>query len=212
MKHAILWMPLSANLFRLESSFLPRAKRATNRNNVATEKRNKLFFSVEFFFLLIFEIYMKDFYFSSYGHCCDVITPIFDDNSKNKYRRIFFIIFPVLFSTLRTFYKVSITSEREGGQHVRNWEKAFTWNMRNVLKRLGNQFSDFYFSSYGHFVPKITPIFNEFSPITWNIKTAKNCTSFFIYSSHSAFFKEIWSLLRGGESAYPSLGQGPITI
>ena len=31
--------PLSANLFRLESSILTRAKRATNRNNVATEKR-----------------------------------------------------------------------------------------------------------------------------------------------------------------------------
>ena len=27
-------------------------------------------------------------------HFCDVITPIFDDNSKNKNRRIFFIIFP----------------------------------------------------------------------------------------------------------------------
>ena len=32
-------MPLSANLFRLESSILTRAKRATSRNNVATEKR-----------------------------------------------------------------------------------------------------------------------------------------------------------------------------
>ena len=35
-------MPLSANLFRLESSILTRAKRATNRNNVATEKRRDL--------------------------------------------------------------------------------------------------------------------------------------------------------------------------
>ena len=34
-------MPLSANLLKLESSTLPRAKRATNRNNVATEQRNK---------------------------------------------------------------------------------------------------------------------------------------------------------------------------
>ena len=32
-------MPLSVNLLKLESSILPRAKRATNRNNVATEKR-----------------------------------------------------------------------------------------------------------------------------------------------------------------------------
>ena len=31
---------LSANLLKLESSILPRAKRATNRNNVATEQRN----------------------------------------------------------------------------------------------------------------------------------------------------------------------------
>ena len=29
-----LWIPLSANLFRLKSSILTRAKRATNRNNV----------------------------------------------------------------------------------------------------------------------------------------------------------------------------------
>ena len=32
-------MPLSANLLKLKSSILPRAKRATNRNNVATDKR-----------------------------------------------------------------------------------------------------------------------------------------------------------------------------
>ena len=35
-----LWMPLGANLLKLESSILTRAKRATNRNNVATEKRS----------------------------------------------------------------------------------------------------------------------------------------------------------------------------
>ena len=34
-------MPLSANLLKLGSSILPRAKRATNQNNVATEKRIK---------------------------------------------------------------------------------------------------------------------------------------------------------------------------
>ena len=37
-------MPLSANLFRLESSILTQAKRATNRNNVATEKLGIFFF------------------------------------------------------------------------------------------------------------------------------------------------------------------------
>ena len=39
MKQAISWMPLSANLLKLESSILPRAKRAANRNNVASEQR-----------------------------------------------------------------------------------------------------------------------------------------------------------------------------
>ena len=39
MKEVILWMPLSVNLFRLESSILTRAKWATSRNNEATEKR-----------------------------------------------------------------------------------------------------------------------------------------------------------------------------
>ena len=39
MKQAIPWMPLSANLFRLEFSILTRAKQATNRNNIATEKQ-----------------------------------------------------------------------------------------------------------------------------------------------------------------------------
>ena len=39
MKQAIPWMPLSANLLKPEYSILPRAKRATNRNNVATEQR-----------------------------------------------------------------------------------------------------------------------------------------------------------------------------
>ena len=39
MKKAISWMPLSVNLLKLESSILPRAKRATSRNNVATEQR-----------------------------------------------------------------------------------------------------------------------------------------------------------------------------
>ena len=33
-------MPFSANLLKLESSILPRVKRATSRNNVATKKTN----------------------------------------------------------------------------------------------------------------------------------------------------------------------------
>ena len=45
-------MPLSANLLKLESSILTRAKRATIRNNVATEKRSqeKIIFLFLFFF------------------------------------------------------------------------------------------------------------------------------------------------------------------
>ena len=38
-----LWMPLSANLLRLESSILTRARRATNRNNVANKNEAKFF-------------------------------------------------------------------------------------------------------------------------------------------------------------------------
>ena len=41
-------MPLSANLFRLESSILTQEKRATNRNSVATEKRGGGFSGVEY--------------------------------------------------------------------------------------------------------------------------------------------------------------------
>ena len=54
-------MPLSANLLKLGSSILPRVKRARNRNNVATEKRNN-FFSFSFsivFFLNIFQKFSK---------------------------------------------------------------------------------------------------------------------------------------------------------
>ena len=36
-----LWIPLSVNLFRLESSILTRAKRARRRNNVATKNESK---------------------------------------------------------------------------------------------------------------------------------------------------------------------------
>ena len=39
MKQAIPWIPFSANLFQLEPSILTRAKRATNRNNVAAKKQ-----------------------------------------------------------------------------------------------------------------------------------------------------------------------------
>ena len=44
-------MPLSANLFLLESSILTLAKRATNRKNVATEKRSQIFY---IFFIIFF--------------------------------------------------------------------------------------------------------------------------------------------------------------
>ena len=40
----------------------------------------------------------SDFYFSSYGHFSVIflkkITPIFDDNSKNKNRKFFLLFFP----------------------------------------------------------------------------------------------------------------------
>ena len=42
-------------------------------------------------------------------------------------------------------------------------EVKFTWKMRNVLNRKKNHFSDFYFSSYGHFCDVIDPIFDKFS-------------------------------------------------
>ena len=42
-------MPLSANLFRLESSILTRAKRATNRNNAAINRKNFRVFGGEHF-------------------------------------------------------------------------------------------------------------------------------------------------------------------
>ena len=56
MKQAIPWMPLSANLLKLGSSVLLRAKRASKRNNVAVEKRRIFIFflnvekNVNFFF------------------------------------------------------------------------------------------------------------------------------------------------------------------
>ena len=42
-------MPLSANLFRLESSISTRAKWATNRNNVAIEKQSYIFLGGGFY-------------------------------------------------------------------------------------------------------------------------------------------------------------------
>ena len=38
---------VDANLFRLESSILTRAQRATNRNNVATEKRGGIMGTIQ---------------------------------------------------------------------------------------------------------------------------------------------------------------------
>ena len=56
--------------------------------------------------------------------------------------------------------------------------------MRNRLNRKKNQishFCDFYFSSYGPFCTQMTPIFDEFSPITRKIKIA----NFFYFVFHS---------------------------
>ena len=55
----------------------------------------------------------------------------------------------------------------------------FTWYMRNVLKRMKNEFSDLYFSSYGYFCTQNDPNFDEFSPITQKIKIV----DFFSYFS-----------------------------
>ena len=56
-----------------------------------------------------------DFYFSNYGNFCTQNNPnirwIFIHNSKNKYRRIFFSIFPILYSTFHIFHKISTLSE-----------------------------------------------------------------------------------------------------
>ena len=54
--------------------------------------------------------HFSDFYFSSYGHFCGVITSIFNGNLKNKIRRFFLLFFP-----FRIFHKVSTTSEGRGG-------------------------------------------------------------------------------------------------
>ena len=68
-----LRMPLIANLLKLESSILTRAKRATNRNDVATKKRSYIFFSFFFRGDFILEpsemsyitIYLANFWFQS---------------------------------------------------------------------------------------------------------------------------------------------------
>ena len=56
-----LWMQLSANLFRLESSIIMRAKQVTNPNNVATEKRS-YFLNKNFTVILIGGILSGGFY------------------------------------------------------------------------------------------------------------------------------------------------------
>ena len=61
------------------------------------------------------------FYFSSYGHFCDVIIPIFDNNSKNINLRIFKLFFPYYTahspSSLETGSKL-----RGGGLYIGSWE------------------------------------------------------------------------------------------
>ena len=80
----------------------------------------------------------SDSYFSSYGRFsaifCDVITPIFDDNSKNINLRILFIIFPVLYSRLPIIHKRLIKSEG-GGLHILNWEKPIFWGVPTIFAR-----------------------------------------------------------------------------
>ena len=49
----------------------------------------------------------------------------------------------------------------------------FTWMMRNVLKRMKNQFSDFYFSSYDHFCTQNYSNFRYIFTITRKIKIGK---------------------------------------
>ena len=62
-------------------------------------------------------------FFFSYGHFCDVITPIFDDNSKNRNRRIFLLFFPFYSAHSAPFIKFWPLL-RAGRLHVRNQDTA----------------------------------------------------------------------------------------
>ena len=65
----------------------------------------------------------------------------------------------------------------------------YTWKMHNVLKRMKNQFPDFYLMRYGWFVLKILRKFTKISPkvtmYAWKIrhvlKRMKNWFSFVVY-------------------------------
>ena len=80
--------------------------------------------------------------------------------------------------------------------------------MRNVLNRKKNQildFSDFYFSSYGHFCSRNCPFPMNFHD---NSKNKNRKMDFSFDSALYASFMKMGVKLRGG-SAYPYLGQGP---
>ena len=75
----------------------------------------------------------------------------------------------------------------------------FTWKIRNVLKRMKNQFSDFcdfYFLRYGRFCSQNRPIFYEFwVQIDHNSKTKNRRIDFSFLPAHCARFLKIWPLL-----------------
>ena len=85
--------------------------------------------------------YFRDFYFSSCGHfLVNFVTSSpqfsmnFRDSSKNKNRRIFKIIFPILFGTFRIFHKLLITSEvGQGGLNIHKCDMAKNLCQRGPL-------------------------------------------------------------------------------
>ena len=67
----------------------------------------------------------------------------------------------------------------------------FTWNMRTVLNRMKNKFSDFIFLSYGDFLPKMYQNLTNSEYKNSHISKTKNRTNrktdFLFVSAHSAF-------------------------
>ena len=78
---------------------------------------------------------------------------------------------------------------------VKKKSNFFLWN---VLKRMKNQFSNFYFSSYGNFCTQNMVNFRWiFTHSSKNKNRQKNVFRFSFYSAHSTSFIKIWPLLRG---------------
>ena len=77
----------------------------------------------------------------------------------------------------------------------------FTRKMRNVLKQIKNQFSDFchfYFSSYGLFLYSKHSLFSMNFDHNSKNKDRKNMKYHFSFvSAHSMSFISIWPILRG---------------